>query len=477
MAYEKVVNKNFNGEYRLEIKHTISNGYELQTPIVEGSIKWETDWQGSPGKLTFKVCKDKNGNLNFQEGDMVAVTFKDATDGWVTLFNGFIFTKKRSKSGWIEVTAYDQLRYLKNKWTCVYKKKTASEVIKDIAKDFSLDVGEIENTNYVIGSRTEDDQALFDVIQNALDLTLISGGKRYILYSHDNKLYLRDAERMRTNVIINEKTAEDFDYSSTIDEDVYNEVLLYYDNDETNSREKYYAASPNGVAKWGRLVYTESIQNTANARNRATQTLKMYNQKKRTIKVKGAFGDYRCRAGASVIVQLGEADIDLNNYMIIEKATHTLENGKYRMDLTLTGFRNEVDNNIVYDESGIVAVTKKAEINGKATEAKNVNVTLKMNRRTGSKMGTVITWYQTKFSSKSGSKFKVIHEPNQNDTLYSETFEVLANSIIEIQLLDVSKNDPIVKVEFDEINAGNRETGYHTFIKVGEKNMTFSVTW
>ena len=168
------VTKDFNGDFSVEIRRTIKNGYESMTPIVEDGVQWETDRQGSPGKLTFKVYKDKNGNLEFQEGDKVIFKYKDPSDGWIVLFVGYVFTKRRSKDGWIEVVAYDHLRYLKNKDTYIYTNKKASDIVKMIANDYELPIGTIESTNYVIGSRVEDDQTCFDVIQNALDLTLIS---------------------------------------------------------------------------------------------------------------------------------------------------------------------------------------------------------------------------------------------------------------------------------------------------------------
>lgn len=65
--------------------------------------------------------------------------------------------------------------------------------------------------------------------------------------------------------------------------------------------------------------------------------LELYNRKTRKLEVKNAFGNYLCRAGASVIVQLDLGDITVDNYMLIEKATHTFKNGEYRMDLTLGG--------------------------------------------------------------------------------------------------------------------------------------------
>lgn len=331
------INQRFNGEFKVIIKHFIKDGYELQEPVVQDGVTWETDRQGAPGKLTFKVYKDASGNLNFQEGDEVELIFKESTSNIVPVFNGFIFEKKRNKDNWIEVTAYDLLRYLKNKDTYVYTNKKASDVVKMVADDYDLMTGEIVTTNYVIGSRVEDNQSLFDIIQNALDLTLISTNKMYVLYADKCKIHLKDINDLKTNVIITREVAEDFDYTSSIDEDTYNEVELYYDNDETNKREYYNESDKSNQSKWGPLRYVESIDSPTNAKERAKQMLKLYNRKTRKLKINGAFGDYHCRAGASVIVQLYLGDISVSNYMLIEKAKHTFSSGEYRMDLTLSG--------------------------------------------------------------------------------------------------------------------------------------------
>ena len=91
------------------------------------------------------------------------------------------------------------------------------------------------------------------------------------------------------------------------------------------------------MKQWGRLRYTENVQTPNNASDRAKKMLELYNRKTRELKVKNVFGDYRCKAGASVMVKLDLGDIKVNNYMIIEKATHTFKSCEYRMDLTLAG--------------------------------------------------------------------------------------------------------------------------------------------
>jgi hypothetical protein len=139
-----------------------------------------------------------------------------------------------------------------------------------------------------------------------------------------------------TDVIIDDSVAENFDYSSSIDQEVYNDIILYYNDDEANEIKLYGARDANTIANWGVLRLTENIQDPSNGQNRANQMLKYHNRKYRTLQVKGAFGDYRCRAGASVFVNLGLGDINVNNYMLIEKATHTFSKNEHRMDLTLS---------------------------------------------------------------------------------------------------------------------------------------------
>lgn len=82
------------------IELLIQNGNDIYYPMVEEGITWETERKGTPGKLTFKVAKDKN--LNIDEGN--AVRFKFGNNN---VFYGFLFTRKFDKEGLISITAYD----------------------------------------------------------------------------------------------------------------------------------------------------------------------------------------------------------------------------------------------------------------------------------------------------------------------------------------------------------------------------------
>jgi hypothetical protein len=159
----------------VNVELLIQSGNKVFSPIIQDGITWTTERKGCPGELQFKVVKDDV--IAFQEGDAVRLKVNGAN-----VFYGFVFKKKRDKEQIITVTAYDQLRYLKNKDTYVYENKTASEFIQMIASDFNLQTGTIENTEFKIASRVEENTSLLDMIQSALDLTLENKKQMYVLY-------------------------------------------------------------------------------------------------------------------------------------------------------------------------------------------------------------------------------------------------------------------------------------------------------
>lgn len=314
----------------MNVELLIHNNGKLYQPLVKEGIQWTTERAGSPSILKFTVIKDQE--ISFQEGDSVRMKV-DGKD----VFFGFVFSKKRNKDHHIEVTAYDQLRYLKNKDTYVYEGKTASQVIQMIANDFNLNLGNIESTGYVIPSRVEDNQSLFDIIQNALDLELQYKGELFCLYDDFGELTLKNIASMKLDLLIDADTAEDFDYKSSIDEQTYNQIKLTYDNDKTGEREIYIAKDSSKINEWGVLQYYEKLQKGESGSAKANALLKLYNKKTRSLKINDAFGDVRCRAGSMVIVQLNLGDVEVSNYFLVEKAIHTFENDRHRMSLNLRG--------------------------------------------------------------------------------------------------------------------------------------------
>lgn len=308
----------------------IINGEREYTPVVVGDIKWSTERAGAPGILTFDVVKDEN--LNFQEGNLVQLFM-----GEVPIFYGYVFQKKRNKGKIISVTAYDQLRYLKNKDSFIFEGLTATQFITTVADIFSLKVGEITDTEYVIEKGLLNDKTLFDMFQELLDTTLMNTKKLFVLYDDFGKLSLKNIEDMKLDIMLNQETAEDFDYSTSIDGETYNQIKLAYDDKEAGYQKGFEEKDEGNIEKWGVLQYYEKINSNVGIEKRAKTLLELYNHKTRTLSIKNAFGSPKVRAGCSVAVSLHLGDINVNHYFVCEKVTHTFQGDMHLMDLTLRG--------------------------------------------------------------------------------------------------------------------------------------------
>lgn len=297
----------------------------LQKPVVVGAVSWSTE-ERAAGKLSFKILRDDE--LKFEEGDPVRLD---------DVFYGFVFSKSYDKEGIISVTAYDQVVYLaKNKDSIVYSNKKASTLIEMLGADFRLNLGEIDDTRAHL-SRIEDNVTILDIIYNALDDTLLATKEKYILYDSFGKLTLRNLEKMKTNVLIDAESAENFQLSSSIDDDVYNQIKLIYDNEEKGVREVFIAKHGENINKWGLLQYYESVDDAKQAQKKAEGLLELYNRKKRSLTVKGVRGNASVRAGSLVAVQLDLGEIRLAQMMMVTSAKHNILDTEHTMDLTLKG--------------------------------------------------------------------------------------------------------------------------------------------
>lgn len=314
-----------------QIRVLITNGKKkFLIPVKEGmKIVWER--KGVPGKLTFEAKYEKK--FKIVEGNSVLV-YVDGTK----FFYGFVFSRKVQKDGFISFTVYDQLRYLKNKETLIYKKKTANQVIKIIAERFNLNCGKLADTGYVISKKVEEDAALFDIIQNALDETLMTKNKLYVFYDKVGKLTLKNVADMKlTNCVIDEETAENYTYNTSIDSDVYNQIKLFYANEEKGTYDLYVAKDSRNINNWGVLQYLEKIDDSGIGKLKSQAYLKLYNQKQRSLTISGVIGNKQVRAGSLIPVVLNLIDIKVANYMLVEKVTHTFKHGRHTMDLVLSG--------------------------------------------------------------------------------------------------------------------------------------------
>lgn len=320
-------------KYELLIEQSHGSGIWHKPAVIE-PVEWTTHRKESPSTLTFKVIKDDK--LSFQEG--ARVSFK--VDG-VGVFLGYVFQKSRDKDQHIEVTAYDQLRYFKNKNAYLFENIKANVFVKRVCDDFLLVAGELEDTGYAIKSICKTNDTLFDMIQYCVDETVMNTGRLYCIYDDFGKITLKNIANMKVNYVVKDDTAENFDYSSSIDSNTYNRIKIQKADEESGLADIIISQDSKSIKQWGVLQQFETWgedANKAQVQAKADNMLKLHNAKTRSLGVSGCTGDIRVRGGTSVIVQLALGDIPkLNNYMLVEEATHTFGENMHTMDLTLKG--------------------------------------------------------------------------------------------------------------------------------------------
>lgn len=314
------------GKYQLLI---LSRGRIFDVAVQEPII-WETHRKSMPGKLTFNVIKDEV--LGFHEGDMVRFDY----DGQ-KIFAGFVFTKKRTNNRIISVTAYDQLRYFKNKDTYAYKNKTAAQVLLMLIADFNLQGGMIADTKHVIASRVEDNQELFTIMDNAGAITTKNTGNLFVLYDDYGKLNYRNVKQLKLDILVDEDSGETFEYTTSIDENTHNKIKLSRENKKTGKREVFIAQDSVNINQWGVLQITESVDEGENGKVKADALLALYNRKSRKLHINRVFGDYRVRGGSTLGVQMYLGDLTVANFMMVETVKHSFYESKHDMDLKLIG--------------------------------------------------------------------------------------------------------------------------------------------
>lgn len=293
---------------------------------------WSTDRSGTAGKFTFTILKTPT--LDFLEGDSVRFSL----DGKLQFF-GWVFTKQKDRYGVIDVTCYDRLRYLKANASYSFYNLTAGDILRQVAEDLQLDLGHIANTGYQLPSLIASDQSCVDTIQTALNQTLLNTGKIFFLYDNGTGLSLEEPANMRTEYMIGDGSyLGDYKYVTDIDKQTYNFVKLAKPNESTGRADTVIVQDSETMYRWGKLQLYKQVDEsltTGQMLEQATQMLKNYNRRRRSLSA-SSLGIPGLRAGQMVFMKIDNlGDINLNQWMLINKISHTYTNGFHTMDFDL----------------------------------------------------------------------------------------------------------------------------------------------
>lgn len=292
------------------------NGDAFDITTLATAAKWSTKRSGSPASLELTFVED--ASVKWTHGGIVAM--KDGSTG---LFYGYVVKISYDEKDQVKVTAYDQTWYLKkNKETYVFTGKRADQILTQVAEDFGLKCGALENTGYAIPSMIEDGQTLFDIVLKALDHTLINTGKMFVLWDDFGSLRITDVAKSKLDLFVGDGSlATGYTYETDIDAEAYNKIKLVKDNKTTGKRDVYIFQDSKNMKLWGVLQDYEVVDenmNEAQIKERGDQMLALYNRPKKSFEVK-AIMDLTVRAGRALYI--GITKIGVSSFFIVEETS------------------------------------------------------------------------------------------------------------------------------------------------------------
>lgn len=306
--------------------------WDLSSLVTE--VSWSTYRLGKAGSVDLSFIWHspfQSRDFTYGNGDVLRIKYQDKT-----IFYGYVFSVDSGPGEVVQLTAYDQMRYLMNTDTYVFENTTASEMLRQIAEDFKLKLGNVEDTKYVIPSMVEDGQKLMDIIYKAITKTFVATGNDYCLYDDAGSLCLRSVEREAADAMVSDAlNLVDYQVQKSIDDDTFNQIKLYRDNEETGKRELYVAKDSSTIAKWGMLQHYESVDsnmNEAQISELLDNLIKVKNRETKSLQVT-ALGNIDLRAGMRVHIVIDAYQV--RQSLLIDECTHAFAGADHTMKLNL----------------------------------------------------------------------------------------------------------------------------------------------
>lgn len=309
-------------EYKLYLDNRSGAVQDLPTTEVD----WVTHYSGKPSDISFSYIKDAGAKVE------VGAIVHFEVDG-VLLFRGFVFRTDTDSTALVQVKAYDQIIYLvKNVDTFIFDGKTASEIIQVIAGKYGLKLGAIEDTKYKI-KKIYENKKLLDIIEDALDVTMQSTGKLYILSDKKGELVLEEIGQTQTNVMIGDKMlVTSYSSVNSIDKDTYNKIKIAKKNKKTAQYENFEVQDGGTMAQWGTLQRYEVAEETetdAAILKRAEAMLNSSNRIEETLSLE-SIGHIELSAGKKFFLSIEGV---YNSEAFITMADHKFQNHNHTMRL------------------------------------------------------------------------------------------------------------------------------------------------
>lgn len=296
------------------------------------SITWSGQRYKAARKIMANILYTDKGGLQYteiEEGNTVLFKWKGKE-----LFRGTVFSKNKSKSGLLNLVAYDMLQYLLvNKDVYVFNNRRADQIISRICRDFQIPYRVVSNTGVVLNEVHTNETTLYDIALRALVNTEKQSGKRYNLYSEKGKLVLSE-QKISSNQWVLETGVNliDYNYATSIEETATQVKLVSGDDNRTIS---VTVSDKSGRKKFGVLQHFERVTDKINRAQLNTRANSLLNEKKgiqKNLEVT-AIGIPEIISGQPIYVV--ENEIGVKGTRFVDTDTHYFKADYHDMKLKL----------------------------------------------------------------------------------------------------------------------------------------------
>lgn len=318
----------------MEYKVTLQNSetekiYDITSLC--GEITVEFFMTGQPGKFSTLLQKDPNGILEIKNGSLI----KFEVDGYGVFF-GNVFTMGTDATETYKITAYDQMRYLKNEEIYITKDLTASGIFKTICEEAGMKYEIRHVTDYVIEKFRHDKKSRYAIIEYGIQKHLINRNELCMIRDDFGTLVFTELQKEKSNFIIgHESLLINYIYEISIDSDTFNEVKMYREDKKAGKRDVWVAWSSKTQKKWGKLRMLEEAKKDTNESKiieTAKMILKQKNRETETMKL-NCLGIKEFKGGTGFILDL--PTLKIREWMWVDSVTHTYSNDFHTMEMSV----------------------------------------------------------------------------------------------------------------------------------------------
>lgn len=337
----------------------IKNNIKYDISQLVTNVTWSGDYKSCSRMLEFTLISS-DIDINIPKFDLplssLVIFYEDNKE----LFRGFVYTRDfSSDKNTVNYICFDYCAKLNDiKVSYNIKNKKPHEITNQIFGDYGIKKDNIINSTVSI-KKLFIDCSIYDVIMSAYTEQFKKDGKKYMVYSNQDKVGVSQKGDITLNITFEQfKNITSASFKETL-EGMVNKVIIVDDKGNKKTEVK----DDNLIKLHGLFQNVYKIEEGKDA---TTEAKKMLNGVNQTCSLSG-FGDNTCITGKGVIVK--DLTTKLNGLFFIDSDTHTWENNKHSIDLELNfkNIMNEVEEGEDEDESS----NKSSKNNSSNTSGKN----------------------------------------------------------------------------------------------------------